>query len=493
MKKEKTVGVFGAESVDTEPEQKENPMKQEPEKTESKQIEKQKRKKDKLWIAIAAAVALIAANVLLFVIIVQHGGKTAVSAVETAEAAEIDDSASEAEASPNAEATAYNRLLLAETTQLIYEAGDGGYEENAFYSKEIYDSYWEEIKKEWINECRDIIDYYGERYADDTRVKGFFRSDLSAEDIAANDGLKIAFGMVLLRFGEMHDGRLFDGIKIWDLVDNYPTIEDFYAVTYKTYEGNVDALFEDRRVDPSYEPSAHDRANTSFVNRWIGESLSDEPEVVFRNPAIELNFREKYGISGTICLSNVLCITHLNFNMYVDGISDISDVAMFSNLTHLCLAHTQVDDISVLSSLKNLTKLDLSRTDVADLSALSGLTKLTFLSLDKTQISDISALSGLTGLVTLSLGDTQISDISALSGLAYLVEIHLGNTQISDISALSGLTNLEYLFLGGTQIRDVSALAGLNNLRILDLRNTKVTREQISALQLKIPECDIWY
>ena len=105
MKKEKTVGVFGAESVDTEPEQKENPMKQEPEKTESKQIEKQKRKKDKLWIAIAAAVALIAANVLLFVIIVQHGGKTAVSAVETAEAAEIDDSASEAEASPNAEAT----------------------------------------------------------------------------------------------------------------------------------------------------------------------------------------------------------------------------------------------------------------------------------------------------------------------------------------------------------------------------------------------------
>ena len=455
----------------------------------------------------------------------------------TAKAATVQQTnvaASEAEATAD---PAGDRLLLAETVQLIYEAGDGGYEENDFYSKEMYDSYWAEIKKAWMNACREIIDYVGEHYSNDAYVKGYFHPDLSVEDIAANDGLKIAYGMRLWGFGQMRDGLFTDGVKTWDLVNTYPTVEDFYETTYRAYEGNVDAFFATERVVTSYDPSAHDLANTSFVNRWIGGAFSDEPEVSFQNPAIERNFRELYGVSGTIYLSNVLCITHLNSNLDTDRIYDISDVAMFRNLTNLNLADTQISDITALSGLTKLTALSLDNTQVSDISALSGmtnltdlnlnhtkikdlsalsglthlesllivgtqvrdisalsgLTKLTNLSLVNTQVSDISALSGLTNLEDLYLSNTQIKDVSALSGMNKLDFLYLANTQISDVSALSGLTTIRYLYLANTQVSDVSALAGLENLSVLDLQGTKVTWEQISALQQEIPGCNILY
>ncbi|MDR1532292.1 MAG: leucine-rich repeat domain-containing protein, partial [Clostridiales bacterium] len=156
------------------------------------------------------------------------------------------------------------------------------------------------------------------------------------------------------------------------------------------------------------------------------------------------------------------------------GITDLSEVEIPSDVTHLELNGNSISDISALAGLTNLRSLYLHDTQVSDINALVGLTNLTELALNNTQISDISVLSGLTNLTLLSLNNTPIRDISALSGLTNLTLLSLRNTPISDISALSGLTNLTDLYMDDTPISDISALSGLTTLTRLSLGNTQI-------------------
>ena len=53
------------------------------------------------------------------------------------------------------------------------------------------------------------------------------------------------------------------------------------------------------------------------------------------------------------------------------------------------------------------------------------------------------------------------------------------------------LTDLKNLHLRGTQVSDVSALTALTKLERLDLYQTKVSPEQVEALQKALPQLRI--
>jgi serine/threonine protein kinase len=219
------------------------------------------------------------------------------------------------------------------------------------------------------------------------------------------------------------------------------------------------------------------------------EAPTPNPVVVFQNEDFEKAFRDKYRLTGTIYESDILACKTLSFISC--GLTDISDLARFRNLTYLNLRNNQLSDISALSGLTKLTKLNLPQNKISDISSLSGLTDLTYLNLSFNQINDISALSGMTDLTELYLDHNIISDASALSGMTDLTELSLRDNQISDLSALSGLTKLTKLYLYENKISDVSALSELTKLTELSLGNNNLSQKQLNALKKELPNCKI--
>ena len=109
-------------------------------------------------------------------------------------------------------------------------------------------------------------------------------------------------------------------------------------------------------------------------------------------------------------------------------------------------------------------------------------------------ISDINGLGNVTSLEKLNLSQNSISNIYIFqhtNSRFTLKELNLSGNQLQDIGPISLIPNLEKLDLSGNLIFDVQALAGLQNLRELYLQGNYLSEEQITALQLAIPNCVI--
>ena len=137
---------------------------------------------------------------------------------------------------PEANLDAVNELAEA------VKAAGAGYtvQEGDAFTQETYDAYWNEIEALWKADNQAIVDYvlenYGADYAQDTM--GY-----SADEVAANDGLKVAFGMAMWGFGSVEEGVFTASTgKTFDLTaGEYPTIDDYYDATFEAYAGDFAA------------------------------------------------------------------------------------------------------------------------------------------------------------------------------------------------------------------------------------------------------------
>ena len=147
--------------------------------------------------------------------------------------------------------------------------------------------------------------------------------------------------------------------------------------------------------------------------------------VAFADPTFEAVFREKYGFGDEpIYVADILEFKELDLEK--QNLRNISDLAMFTNLTSLSLNRNYyITDISAISNLTGLTELNLSYIHINNTSALSNLTDLIELDLSYNNITDIGGLSNLTNLTKLSLEYNRISDLSALSNLTNLTDLYL--------------------------------------------------------------------
>jgi len=115
-------------------------------------------------------------------------------------------------------------------------------QEGDVFTQEAYDAYYDEINKLWAEDVQGIVDYvyeaYGPDYSEAMLGKTF-------EEVGAEDGLKVALGMMMWGFGSTDDDMAVltasNGAEFKLAEGEYPTIEDYVAATKEAYAGDFDA------------------------------------------------------------------------------------------------------------------------------------------------------------------------------------------------------------------------------------------------------------
>lgn len=100
--------------------------------------------------------------------------------------------------------------------------------------------FWTTLLDNWNADIKNNVSYCVDKYASfSLQYIGF-----SSEEIADNEGLQIALGMVIWGFGHVKNGELFSSVseKTYQLDQKeYPTYEDFFDEAYAKYKGDVEA------------------------------------------------------------------------------------------------------------------------------------------------------------------------------------------------------------------------------------------------------------
>lgn len=149
----------------------------------------------------------------------------------------------------------------------IYAAGkDHEWSESDAWTKEMQDGYWATMDATWTEDVQAIVDYVAANYLSDDYATTI---NSTADEIAANEGLKVAFGMVMWGYGAMNDEGLLAGAvtgNTWDIANGvYPTAEDYMAETYAAFEGDPDAYWS---VEAADSTDVHGTADESFISEW---------------------------------------------------------------------------------------------------------------------------------------------------------------------------------------------------------------------------------
>lgn len=149
-----------------------------------------------------------------------------------------------------------------------------------------------------------------------------------------------------------------------------------------------------------------------------------------------------------------------SINSYNDETLTISIYSnILDTIKNLELSNRGITDISGLSNFNNLTTLDITGNKITDITPLSNLTKLTTLTISNNKVEDISCLSNL-NLHNFTANDNEISDISALKNMN-ITYLDLKNNNIKDISCIN-MSKIENLDLSYNSIEDFSNITANN-------------------------------
>ncbi len=110
----------------------------------------------------------------------------------------------------------------AEIADAIYAAGmDHEWSESDAWTQEQHDDFWARMKDAIMLEVEGIVNFVMANYLD--YAPDYF--GFSAEEVAANENLQVAFGMTMWGFGGYADGVFTPAAldTTWDLVDTFPT------------------------------------------------------------------------------------------------------------------------------------------------------------------------------------------------------------------------------------------------------------------------------
>lgn len=147
---------------------------------------------------------------------------------------------------------------------IIAAGPDHVWAEGDSFTKEQQDGYWATLKANWTGVVQAIVDYCMTNYADNIQETVGF----TPEEVQADEGLKVAFGMALWGFGEVADGVLTSASgKTWKLAEAKPTLDDYYAETYTKYAGDPDAFFGTESPNSDATPIST-VSKDAFIKEW---------------------------------------------------------------------------------------------------------------------------------------------------------------------------------------------------------------------------------
>ena len=134
----------------------------------------------------------------------------------------------------------YNRY--AAMAAAIYSAGHNNYAANSQYSEALYNAYWNKLDGLWVAAAQDIVDYIMERFCNDDYAEQYLGLGTTAEQIRANEGMQVAFAMLMWGFGSMFEGEFEDTLgHVYH--ETWPTTADFYENIYEKYAGDLETAW----------------------------------------------------------------------------------------------------------------------------------------------------------------------------------------------------------------------------------------------------------
>ncbi|MBT7217857.1 MAG: hypothetical protein HN873_05640 [Chloroflexi bacterium] len=155
----------------------------------------------------------------------------------------------------------YNAMAAA-----IYEAGsDHEWSDADAWTQEQQDDFWAKLTAEWTNDVAGIVAYVKANYMD-AYAEAY--TTYTPEQISGNEGMEVMLGMVLWGFGEIgDDGALTTAVTetVFDLVDTFPTVEDYYNETVAAYEGDA---VEYAGVESANGTDVLGNVYSDFIGNW---------------------------------------------------------------------------------------------------------------------------------------------------------------------------------------------------------------------------------
>ena len=162
-----------------------------------------------------------------------------------------------------------------EMFEAIYAAGpDFEWTEDVAWSQEQQEDLWTRMDADVLAEAEKIVSYvdanYRDAYAQD--YIGF-----APEEVAENEGLQVVLGMALWGFGEVGEDGVFTAPSgaTWDLVDSFPTNEDYKDEILAAYENDIQEAFPYESADGV---DVYANVKSDFIGYWgpLDESMGDE-------------------------------------------------------------------------------------------------------------------------------------------------------------------------------------------------------------------------
>jgi hypothetical protein len=159
-------------------------------------------------------------------------------------------------------------------------------------------------------------------------------------------------------------------------------------------------------------------------------------------------------------------------------LTDLTDLAMFSNLEHLSIVYGSIEDVSPIAKLPRLVSLNLTGNHIEDITPLCSLQTLKYLNLSNNRINFLpKQLYRLENLTILILDFNDLRDMADVSQLISLTDFHVRYNKLNTISLSEEMPSLIRLYAHGNPISFVEATT-MNHMPVLqelDVGRTDLT------------------
>jgi len=159
----------------------------------------------------------------------------------------------------------------------IYAAGrDHIWSETDQWTSEEQEIFWTEIDKAWAIHSGLIVEYVNKNYA--SYADDGYCGPYTSAEVAENEGLRIAFGMVIWSFGVIDENGICTGTvtgNTWDMdAGQYPTLDDFAKEAQRAYGYDPEVYYEKEKTRDD-EPDVLGSATSAFISAMA----ASEPEL----------------------------------------------------------------------------------------------------------------------------------------------------------------------------------------------------------------------
>jgi Leucine-rich repeat (LRR) protein len=183
----------------------------------------------------------------------------------------------------------------------------------------------------------------------------------------------------------------------------------------------------------------------------------------------------------------------LKGNFLTRGITNLSAIKYFPNLTDLDCSFNQLTNLYGIEDLPQLKKLSCYCNELSNIETLEKCAQLEVLDILDNLITSLAVLKKCPKLVILNCSYNRFGDFSDLKFLTQLTHLTCSNARLTNLFGLENLVRLEELDCSDNhEICDLSPLFELPNLRFLNVNNNYMLFEtEIARFRQHQPNCEI--